>query len=311
MASHRVLINFAEFDLNLLKVFDVIMQERNLTRAAERLGKSPAGTSHALRRLREELGDELFETPGRGMVPTRRALEIAPCISKCLGQLRVGLNSEPGFDPRTARRLFTIDMPVGTDLFLAGPLQAYAEKHAPGITFQILSDRAAVLQAELRYGETEIAIDHEPLDDDEMRSEVLYQDPFVLVSRRNHPKLPAGTTVDRALFQSLQHIGLSWTRSKDDGTIAHRLLRIGLDRDLRMKVPTVGAAVATIAQSDLVCSASRRVANYFARHWPVDLHRLEIDLPPVPIHMVWHSRYDGDPGHAWLRQAVRAAADAI
>lgn len=304
-------IDFASLDLNLLRVFDVIMQERNLTRAADRLGKSVAGTSHALRRLREELKDDLFESPGRGMAPTRRALEIAPCIRECLAGLRAGLTAEARFDPMIARQVFTLDFPVGSDLILAGPLMAHAEAHAPGVKFQILSDRASVLHHELRYGETHIAIDHEPLDDDEMRSELLYQDEFFLMSRKGHPKITPGTTVTSALFLSLGHVGLSWTRSKGDGPVAQRLFQQGFDRDLKIKVPTIGGLGAVISQSDLVCSASSRMARHFARLWPLDVHPLNIGLPPIPIYMVWHSRHDTDPAHVWLREALRSSASAI
>jgi DNA-binding transcriptional LysR family regulator len=193
-------------------------------------------------------------------------------------------------------------------MILAGPLMASAEKHAPNVTFQILSDRAQVVQSELRYGETDIAIDHEPLHDDGMHSELLYEDPFYLLSRRNHPGITPGSTVTHETFLDLSHIGLSWTRTKGDSPITQRLARSGFERDLRMKVPTIGAVGAVISQTNLVCAASLRVAQHFARLWPLAIHPLDINLPPVPIHMIWHSRFDSDPGHAWLRAALREAA---
>lgn len=304
-------VNFANLDLNLLKIFDVLMQERNLTRAAERLNKSTGATSNALKRLREELHDELFETPGRGMVPTRRALEIAPYISASLGQLRVGLASEPDFDPLTARRTFTIDIPVGADFLIAPLLIAYAAKHAPNVAFNILSDRATVLRSELRYGETEIAIDYEIVDSDGLKHKMLYSDPFVLLSRTNHPRIPKGKGVSAELYGSLHHIGLSWTRSKGDSPVVTRLTKLGIERRYGIMVPTLGSIPAIIESSELVASMSERVGRNFARRWSIDVHPYAFPMSPVPIYLVWHERFDDDPGHAWLRMALQAACDSF
>lgn len=311
MTQTQAKFDFNNLDLNLLRVFDVIMQERNLTRAADRLGKSVAGTSHALRRLRDELKDELFETPGRGMVPTRRALEIAPCIRECLGGLRYGLTSEPKFDPATAVRTFTIDLPVGADFVIAPPLMAHATRHAPGISFQIMSDRAQVLRSELRYGETELAIDYEPVDTEGLHAELLYSDNFFLMSRHDHPMIEPGRAIDIPLYNSLPQVQLTWTRTKGDSPLVHRLAKIGAERRVVMQVPTLGAVPAVIEVSDVVAAMSERVARNFARRWKIDLHALAVGLPPIPIYMVWHERFDTDPGHIWLRKAVKAACAAI
>lgn len=300
-------VDFSDLDLNLLKVFDIIMQERNLTRAAARLGKSVAGTSHALRRLRTELKDELFETPGRGMVPTRRALEIAPCIRECLGALRVGLAAEPTFDPKLTQRTFTLDIPVGGDCVFAPALMRYADKHAPGVSFRLLSDRAQVLHGELRYGETDIAIDYDVPDAEEFRHELLYDDPFVLMSRRNHPALPKGRKITAELYQGLPHVGLSWTRNRGDGPIVDRLSRQGIERRPKITVLTAGALPGIIETTNLVCAMSERTAKSFARRFEIDLHPLGFSIGPIPISMVWHERFDRDLGHAWLREALKAA----
>lgn len=304
-------IDFANLDLNLLKVFDILMQERNLTRAAERLNKSTGATSNALKRLREELHDELFETPGRGMVPTRRAHEIAPFVSAALGQLRSGLSAEPIFDPPTARRIFTIDIPVGADFLIAPTLVAHAAKQAPNVTFNIMSDRATVLRSELRYGETEVSIDHEIVESDGLRYKLLYSDRFMLLARKNHPKLQKGKGVPAELYSELQHVGLSWTRTKGDSPVVARLTKIGIERRYGIMVPTLGSIPAIIESSDLVASMSERVGRNFARRWNIELHPFAFQMVPVPIYLVWHERFNDDPGHIWLRDAIQHACDNI
>ena len=304
-------INFAKIDLNLLKVFDSIMQEKNLTRAAERLNKSVAATSHALGRLRKQLNDNLFDTPGRGMIPTRRANEIAPTIRACLGQLKQGITAEPMFDPATASRTFVIDIPVGGDLVIAPALAIYAAEHAPLVEIRISSDRAAVLINELRYGETELAIDHEPVEGDGLRHEPLYNDEFFLISRQNHPEIPRRGGISAELYGKLKHVGVSWTRTRGDGPMANRLTRAGIERTFRMMVPTLGSVPPIVESTDLVCAMSERVVKNFTRRWKLEMHPLAFHMEPIPLYLVWHQRFDGDPGHAWLRGAVRAACDAI
>lgn len=311
MSTHRPMIDFANFDLNLLKIFDVIMQERNLTQAADRLGKSVAGVSHALRRLREELGDELFESPGRGMVPTRRALEIAPAVREALVTIRHGLTTEPAFDPKTARRRFVIDLPIGSEMILAPYLMAYIEKHAPNVSIQIFNNRASVVRSELRYGETELAIDYEVVEGDGMRHELLYDDRWVLLSRKGHSKLQPGSEVSLEMYQSLRHIGSSWTRNKTEGPLSTRLESRRIERDVAFHVPSMASIPSVVESTDLVCAMSERVARYFTCRWELQSHPLTFEMSPIPIYLAWHQRHDTDPGIMWLREAMKITCENI
>ncbi|MEZ5850833.1 MAG: LysR family transcriptional regulator [Hyphomicrobiaceae bacterium] len=306
------MIDFANFDLNLLKIFDVIMQERNLTQAADRLGKSVAGVSHALRRLREELGDELFESPGRGMVPTRRALEIAPAIREALVTIRHGLTTETVFDPKSAQRRFVIDLPIGAEMILAPYLMAYIEQNAPNVSLQIFNNRANVVRSELRYGETELAIDYEAVEGDGMRQELLYNDRWVLLSRKGHSKLPPPDgEISLDLYQTLRHIGSSWTRNKTEGPLSTRLESRQIERDIGYHVPSMASIPSVVESTELVCALSERVARYFTRRWELQSHPLAFEMNPIPIYLAWHQRHDTDPGITWLREAMKISCENI
>lgn len=303
--------DIAALDLNLLKIFEALMHERNLGRAAARLGKSATATSQALGRLRSFVGDPLFETSGRGMVPTQRALEMAPVVRTVLDQLNRSLRRESGFEPKTARRSFTIDIPVGGDFIIAPALLGYAARHAPDVTFVVVSDRSESLRQELRYGETALAVDYGPINGDGMRHELLYEDPFYVMSRRNHPVLSRGQDVTIEQLRRVDHVGLAWSRLRGDSPMQSRLTEVGLDRRFRILVPTLGAIPAVVEATDLVATMSERVVRHCSRRWALDMHPLGFRVQPLALYLVWHERFDGDPGHAWLRQAVREAASAF
>ncbi len=303
--------DLAGIDLNALKVFDVVMEDRNLTRAATRLGMTVPKVSRTIDKFEEQLGAELFVTHGRGVTPTKEATEIYHVVRQALDQLMAGLTKEKTFDPATASRIFTIDIPVGGDCVIAPSLLEYAQKEAPGVRFHILSERAAMLNEQLRSGETELSIDYEVGANNELSHELLYQDPFYLIARKGHPVLGSKKALTVETFQTLQHAGLTWTRKRGDSPIATRLNRARVNRNFQFLASTLGAMPWVVASSDYVATVSERVARRFARHFPIELHPLPFDIAPIPIYSVWHSRLDDDPAHQWLRKAIRTACERI
>ncbi len=299
-------VDFADLDLNLLKVFVAILKEGSLTRAGETLDKSVAAVSQALTRLRHALDDPLFETEGRRMRPTPRALEIAPIVREGLDTLKRGLGHRT-FVPTSSSRTFTIDLPVGSDCIFMPRLIANSARTAPGIRFQVQSDRAATLRNELRYGETEIALDFHEVDGEGMRVDLLYNDPFFLVSRKDHPSLSSGKPLTRELFSSLDHVGLGWARARGESPLHSRLARGSIERHCQLIVPTLGAIPPILELSNLVALMSERVAGYCVKRWNLQMHPLPFDMDPIPMYLVWHQRFDHDAGHAWLRGALKEA----
>jgi LysR family transcriptional activator for leuABCD operon len=302
--------SFSSLDLNLLRVFDAIMREGNLTRAGQRLSRTTAAVSHSLARLREITGDPLFLPTGRGMTPTPRAIEMSDHVRNGLDRLSAALHAKPSFDPATAQRTFTIDIPAGGDFVIAPLLMAYVAEHAPGIGFRMSSERAFVLRNELRYGDTEIAMDYEQADREGLHYDLLYKDQFVVMARRGHPAI-GREGLTKELFFSLGHVGFSWTRTRGDSPLTQRLARMGMKRRFRLLVPTLGAIPPIVESTDLLTLVSRRVANHCARRWQIDVHEVPFDLEPIPIWFVWHERYNNDPGHAWLRAALKTVCERI
>src|SRR5690554_2920181 len=132
-----MMVNFRTFDLNLLRVFDAVMREGNLTRAASQLAITQPAASNALRRLRDALDDELFVRAAHGLEPTPYAWAIWPAVGRTLDQLRSAL-APPEFDPATAVRNFVIAMADATATLLMPPLVRRIEREAPGISLRVL-----------------------------------------------------------------------------------------------------------------------------------------------------------------------------
>jgi LysR family transcriptional regulator, mexEF-oprN operon transcriptional activator len=151
-----------KIDLNLLAVFDAIMVEGSLRGAAGRLKMNQPAVSQALTRLRKTVGDKLFERKGRGVVPTARAQEMARNIRPAMDLMRSALAAANVFEPEVENRTFLLDVPAGIDA-LTAPLLAQRLHEAPGLSFNIASARASRMATELRFGETHIALDYEPM----------------------------------------------------------------------------------------------------------------------------------------------------
>lgn len=302
-------IDFARIDLNLLRLFDAVMQDRSLTRAAARTQKSVPMLSRAMRRLSDQVGSPLFIKHDRGMVPTQLANELAPLVRSVLDQLKSGLTAERSFVPATSSRIFVIDIPVGGDFVIAPALHELAAREAPGVSFQFLAEHSNVLREQLRSGETHAAIDYNVPTGEGMRHELVYADPFVVVARKGHPIFSRTSKLTMQAYMDLEHVGLAWTRTRGDGPVVERVNRAGVTRNFKLTLSTLATMGPVIARSDLVATLSERVARRFSALFEVEYSPLPFKLDPIPIRVVWHQRFDHDPGHAWLRDALRRACN--
>lgn len=289
-------------DLNLLAIFDTIMSERSLTRAGLRLNMTQSAVSHALARLREATGDELFERTGRGVRPTARALEMAGDIREALDQLRASLRPKTDdFDFETVERTFVLDIPAGIETIIL-PELAQRTVSAKGLNFRISGGRAKCMMHELRHGETWLALDYEHPEAAGFRTELLLEDPFVIIARRGHNAVGPGMTVPQ--FEALDHVifvagGANGVTAPSP--LSQRLQHKGVKRRIRYMVPNLFSIAVLAQSSDMVGVVPLKVARGFAKLFDIEMHPLPVTLPPMPIFMVWHESYDSDAGLAWLR----------
>ena len=290
-------------DLNLLRALDALLQENSVTRAAERLGTSPAAASRTLARLRRAVGDPLLVRAGQGMVPTPRAMELRGEVSVLLRNCDNVLRPGAGFDAVHLQRTFTVQ---ATDLLLvglAGILTDRIRAEAPQVNVDFLPEAVEGGPA-LRQGWVDVELGVLGHLDPEIRTQRLTRMTPVAVARSGHPLFDG--RIDARRFAAADHIGIS-RLGKRLGPIDGALAEIGLRRRTAVVVPSHTSAMMLARTTDLVALTmadwlDETISALGLRTFPVPL-----DLPPLDVGMAWHPRNSDDPGHRWFRDHLAAA----
>lgn len=286
-------------DIRLLTAFDAVMIEGNLSGAARRLNVSQSTVSQSLARLRDLLGDDLFERTGRGVKPTPRACQIAVPVRQALALLHQAMSQPSTFDPAREKRTFFLSL-RGQIAESIGVELARRAADWTDIAFYTVSRTAEEVAQGLRFGEPEIAIDIMPAAGPGVHSALLAQQPFVLLARRGHPATRA--QLDPATYRSLGQVGLSRVSPADQGRIV--LEPAPTDRRCPISVSNSALAARIVAETDLVYTSSEGVARRLASTYGLDVHELPFARAPVSFHMSWHERFDHDAGHRWMRDTL-------
>ena len=300
--KEHVMFNLRSLDLNLLTVFEAIYEVGTVTGAADRLALSQSATSHALSRLREACKDELFVRVQQGLSPTPVAQAMYPVISKALDDLRLSLAEASGFDPAQSERHFRISIPHPMGPFFALALRAAAASIAPGImlTFDTAS-RPSGLEDDLRAGVLDIAIDWLPILLDPFVNQKVFEDRLVLLARSSHPSITSSVTLGD--LRKLEFVGGHPRRSIEEAPVA-----IGEFRKLGLNEVVVVSELLEIpgivANTDLLGMFVSSMAPLLQKGLGLQVLAIPLDLPTVPIHMIWHETRRKDAAHRWLRELV-------
>lgn len=300
-------IDLSRADLNLLVLFEVVLDERHVGRAAERLNLSASAVSHGLGRLRRLLNDPLFLRTPKGVVPTARAVELGPPIADILAQVRSVVATAEPFEPGKSRRRFTIGAPDGVSAVVLPQLLAALRKTAPGIDIgvrQLLPPHGGVpfkrawqpALDDLEARAIDIAI--VPIHEIPARfaGQILYEEEFVIASRAGHPY---AKSPNLKRFCEMRHLLVSLTGDAHgfvDTALADRRLR----RRIELTVPNFMMALAIIAETDLIAALPKQlVAMHAARFRVVST---KAPLPPRRdlIRAVVSRAALMDAGVAWL-----------
>ena len=305
-------MNFRTLDLNLLRVFDRVMSEGSLTRAAESLAITQPAASHALRRLHEAVGEPLFVRSAHGMKPTPRAEALWPQVRAALSTLRSALAPE-AFDPSVGDTSFRLAMADASATLLAPQLLSMLEAARARVGLRFLPLATRDPRRLLRDGEADLAIGHFP----NALAAILAEGPasgfgrhglhhtrYVCVMRRDHPLAGRALRLDEYL--TAQHLLVSFS-GRPHGLVDGALAAIGQQRRIVLTVNQFFTAGRLVATSDLltVLPLSFVAATGFADR--LVTAELPFPMDPVAIEMVWASRHEGDPAHRWLREQVARA----
>lgn len=299
------MVHIAGFDLNLLTAFDALWSERNVTRAARRVGLTQSALSHAINRLRAQLDDPLFHSTSSGMVPTARAQALAAPVAQALALVRGALEPPRPFSPRDLERTFTIATTDYVELVLLPRLLRRIEAEAPGVTLVIrpIGPRG---ERDLLSGVHDLLITPGMPGLGEVRSQQLFTEEFVCLLRRGHPLAKKRLTLDR--FLKLNHVLIA-PQNVGEAAVDVALRALGKTRRVTLRVPHFLVAPLAVAESDHVITLPSRVVAAFGDTRFV-VHRPPLELSGFNISQLWHPRLDDDPGHRWLRGLVAELAAA-
>lgn len=306
--------NFRTLDLNLLRVFDAVMAEGSLTRAGATLAMTQPAVSHALKRLREALGDELFTRTTHGVKPTPAAEALWPQVRTALAALRQAI-APAEFDVRRDAVLFRLAMADATAALLVPGLVAAIEAQAAAATLRVMPlttrDPRRLLQAnavDLALGsfpEVVPALQAEGAEA-QLRHRPLYDTRYVCVMRRGHPLARAGAlTLDA--YCAAPHLLVSFS-GRPFGAVDQALAAIGRQRRIVLTVNQFFTAGRVVARSHLLTVLPESFLEATGYRDELAIVELPIAPPTVHVGMLWHLRHDADPAHRWLREQVVAAA---
>jgi len=314
-------------DLNLFRVFEAIMRHRSVSGAARELAITPSAVSHALARLRQLLDDPLFMAVDNGMMPTARALELAPTINEGLLRFDEAIKSKM-FMPASASRTFRIGMSDYMTMTLLPLLVDRIRTTGPNVNLRIFPLSRLDLVEHLDNGRVEMAVGWFADVPKRMRRMPLVVETATLVVRAGHP-LTSGTITMKRLF-AFPHVVVELSGSEDrtaDGFIdeqgverriwIERLLldnedeQTGLAGRVAVSVPHYAAVAKLVGQSDMVATLPRSIALREVEREQLAILELPYDPLKVKIEAVWHQRADQDAGLQWLAGEILQAGEAL
>jgi len=291
-------MNLRSIDLNLLVVFEALIAERSVTRAAQKVGISPSAMSHGLRRLRSTFNDDLVMRTSRGLVPTRRALDLVDPIRAALKEIQYALGGELDVDPKTAARTFKIQFSNYFTACILPNLCERVRREAPGV--KLIGDylpQCDTLDLD-DPGNIQLRVSSDLDPAAEYKRESVFEDRLVILMRRDHPA--ARQTMTPELFDRLTHLK-PVTPASGENFVENFLARRGLSRRVLVEVPNSFLGIPIVKRTDL-CAVIPELWTVFD---PSASGLAVFPLPAVnnrfSVEQIWHRRKDLDPGHRWLR----------
>lgn len=289
-------------DLNLLRVFDALLQESSVTAAAERLHLSIPATSRALGRLRRAMDDPILVRAGRGMAPTPFALRTAPRVRSLLDEAAALTSADRELRVAELERTFTIRINDGVAATLVTAAVAATAAVAPGVILRFVAEGTESSEA-LRDGSIDLDIGAGDAPAPDIRTAGLYLERVVGIVR-------AGSSLGRrpTLAQLCRHPHVSASRrGRARGPLDDVLEAEGLQRHVAAVVPTSAVAAMLVSSSEYVGLVPQRLAEQYGEALGLRWFPIPAALPAVEVVLRWHARLDADPAQRWLRETLRAA----
>ncbi|MBB3595160.1 DNA-binding transcriptional LysR family regulator [Rhizobium sp. BK529] len=312
---------FKRLDLNLLRVFNTLMEEESVLQASRKLNLTQSAVSHSLARLRNLLEDEIFVRVGSRMRPTERALELAPIVRNSLYSLEVAIEAG-SFDPATTRRTFTVAANDLTTMVLMPLILRSLKEQAPHIDLVIRPVTRIDLAEQIDLGKIDVAIGTFATTASRFRSEPLFSYDDVLITAAG---VCAPMTLDQLQRMTLCVVSFGSGEEGEDGYLSER----GLARRSDMfdkaalakayaslgQAPRVGlvlphflALPALLAVDGYAAIVPRQLGQFLKSSAQAEMHEMPFPTAVLDVSSLWHVGQNRDPAHTWLRQIIHAAS---
>ncbi|WP_322101542.1 LysR family transcriptional regulator [Paraburkholderia sp. J41] len=286
-------------DLNLLRVFQAIVEERSLTKAGERLALSQPAVSYSLARLRTLFDDTLFVRTRAGMQPTPVALELAEIVGRALDSVREALRYAERFDPATSTRTFRLSLSDAGEMAYLPALCAALREVAPRVKLQVEPLPVEQIEEALRSSRLDFAVGNLPALLPRTRHMLLFEEDYVCMTRKRE-RLPRGSALTLEQFVAAAHVQVrSFEHSHH--AVDDALRAQGVGRNIALALPHFVAVPGVLAATDLMATLPERLAHILNRSGTFRIYALPVHLPKAPVTMHWHEHFDEDEGIVWLR----------
>ncbi len=294
-------MNLKEFDLNLLRVFDLMLKEKKVSGVADALGVTQPAISRSLKRLRGLLGDELFYRTSTGMEPTAYARHLAEPVAFALATLDNAISSGLTFDPATSTREFTLRMSDIGEIYLLPRLMRFLAKEAPGVSISVVRGNHDSLKNDMEAGRIDLAVGLiDGLEGGFFRRQV-YKQGYVCVFRPEHPLAGRPMTLDD--FSAAGHAVVSAVGT-GHAQVDELIEKQGIRRTVKLRIPNYASLEHLLAATDLIATVPAALIHPDIHPLALAYSRHPVPLPRLSIDQYWHARFHRDPANQWLRNAV-------
>jgi DNA-binding transcriptional LysR family regulator len=296
------------YDLNLLPIFVALMEERSVTRAAQRLGITQPALSNALARLRVTMRDPLFIRERYGVRPTQMAEELAPVIAAALARLDDAVLGQQDFDPAQAQRLFTIAPNSYVEFVLAPAIVMRLRERAPGIKLRLMPFGNDLTETGVMSGDTAMVLGRIVDPPDNLVVQHLMDEGLACVVRADHPEI--GEAISREQYERLKHVNVLPPGRMRTG-LFQALDQRGLRREVAVSVTHFLAVPEMVAATDYCATLPKLICRHLTHDPRLKVLPAPVDLGTFPVQMGWHVRYRQDPAHRWLRALIAEVATSV
>lgn len=297
--------NIDNFDLNLLAVFLKLWETRSVTRASDKLALSQPAVSHALRRLRDALGDDLFVSTKEGLVPTARAEALVTPVKEALAQIGQAIQKGVPFVPSLAQREFKIGAGDLVEFSIAPQLIEEIAREAPGILVKLVPvPEGELAQQLLESGDVDVVLNGQPIKAAGVRNEITAEISLVTLIWKREKLGKRRFPLD--LYLKRPHIVIR-TLDRRGSIVDQTLIQQGLRRQIGAVVQNFIVMPVIAQRTGYICNLPSRMGPMFANLFNLSMHEPPLPFAPSPLYLSWHKRFEADPAMAWLLQKIRDA----